>query len=529
MTTWFVTRHEGALDWARQQGIINEQDEVRCVGELSAQQVTLGDVVIGTLPVHLAGEICARGARYLHITMTVPAERRGNELSAEEMAAFGASCQQFHVLAAHDTPATSQPFTAPPAGRGVHLCLVSDQYMANLLPILKRRPAAIELVCTPEALKPGKGFDTLLRALLHFGYEGRQITRYEIDAECGTDFLAARQAARELRDSLLADYPEQPVTLNATGGTKILSTAFFVEFQGIETIYTDSQSGNCIRFLDDLERRPEALGKQFGAITDYFFCQGYGIVDSALAHPALLDAARQRKSVTRMLAEQGRHVVLGIFNSAAQDFATQILGKNGGKNTPAVERVSKLDAALPSNPISRLKAGWLTKKLCSAGLLLPHGDNSFAFANAEAMRYLSGGWIEEWAWHIATECRPDQCDFNVYIRSLADGDKPTPDGDESDNEIDLVMLHDNRLLIAECKTIFWQGANAKQDIFNKLDALGTHARGLFGKSLLVSAKELDKKAARRARAYGINVLQAETLFDLKDEIQSWMGSARAVR
>ena len=101
--------------------------------------------------------------------MTVPAERRGKELSAEEMTAFGATCQQFHVFAAHDTPSASMPISEPPAGSGVHLCLVSDQYMANLLPILKRRPAAIELVCTPEALKPGKGFDTLHSALLHFG------------------------------------------------------------------------------------------------------------------------------------------------------------------------------------------------------------------------------------------------------------------------------------------------------------------------------------------------------------------------
>ena len=64
MITWFVTRHEGALDWARQQGIINDRDDVRCVGELSAPMVSLGDVVIGTLPVHLISEICVRGARY---------------------------------------------------------------------------------------------------------------------------------------------------------------------------------------------------------------------------------------------------------------------------------------------------------------------------------------------------------------------------------------------------------------------------------------------------------------------------------
>ena len=36
----------------------------------------------------------------------------------------------------------------------IHVCLVSDQHWANMLAILKRRPARVELVCTPEMLKP---------------------------------------------------------------------------------------------------------------------------------------------------------------------------------------------------------------------------------------------------------------------------------------------------------------------------------------------------------------------------------------
>ena len=44
-----------------------------------------GDTVIGTLPVNLAAEVCARSARYLHLSLEVPREVRGRDLTADEM------------------------------------------------------------------------------------------------------------------------------------------------------------------------------------------------------------------------------------------------------------------------------------------------------------------------------------------------------------------------------------------------------------------------------------------------------------
>lgn len=44
----------------------------------------------GTLPVHLAEEVSARGGPYLHLVLELPPERRGLELTAEEMGRCGA-------------------------------------------------------------------------------------------------------------------------------------------------------------------------------------------------------------------------------------------------------------------------------------------------------------------------------------------------------------------------------------------------------------------------------------------------------
>lgn len=95
MTTWFITRHPGAIDWARTQQLPVDQ----FVSHLDPVQVQSGDTVMGSLPVHLAADICRRGARYLHLSLDLPAEFRGRELSAQELHQCNARLQAFLVTA----------------------------------------------------------------------------------------------------------------------------------------------------------------------------------------------------------------------------------------------------------------------------------------------------------------------------------------------------------------------------------------------------------------------------------------------
>lgn len=92
-TTWFVSRHPGAVEWARRRGITVD----RLVAHLDVGEVRPGDTVIGTLPVNLAAEVCARGARYVNLSLDLPQEARGRELSAEELERYGARLEPFRV------------------------------------------------------------------------------------------------------------------------------------------------------------------------------------------------------------------------------------------------------------------------------------------------------------------------------------------------------------------------------------------------------------------------------------------------
>lgn len=93
MTTYFVSRHSGAMAWAVQQGL---PIDVQCE-HLDTAFIREGDTVIGTLPVHLAAEVCARGGRYLHLVLALPAHARGRELSVEELTRYGARLAGYTV------------------------------------------------------------------------------------------------------------------------------------------------------------------------------------------------------------------------------------------------------------------------------------------------------------------------------------------------------------------------------------------------------------------------------------------------
>ena len=69
-----------------------------CV-HLDALAVEAGDTVIGSLPVHLAATVCAAGARYINLSLDLPASARGRELTANELIAFNARLEEYAVAA----------------------------------------------------------------------------------------------------------------------------------------------------------------------------------------------------------------------------------------------------------------------------------------------------------------------------------------------------------------------------------------------------------------------------------------------
>ena len=93
--TLFVTRHPGAVEWARRRGITAEM--IDHLDEDTIARLRPGDIIMGVLPVSVAAQICARGGRYLHLTMNIPPEARGRELTADDMERYGARLEEYSI------------------------------------------------------------------------------------------------------------------------------------------------------------------------------------------------------------------------------------------------------------------------------------------------------------------------------------------------------------------------------------------------------------------------------------------------
>ena len=94
MTTWFISRHQGAIDWIKQQP---EWHIDRFVTHLDPQEIRAGDIVLGTLPIHIAADICARGAAFYFLQLPQEAEKRGSEYTAQQMADMGCTLRRYHI------------------------------------------------------------------------------------------------------------------------------------------------------------------------------------------------------------------------------------------------------------------------------------------------------------------------------------------------------------------------------------------------------------------------------------------------
>ncbi|MCP5229389.1 CRISPR-associated protein Csx16 [Accumulibacter sp.] len=93
MSIWFISRHTGAIAWAKRQGMVVDHQ----LGHLDPQQVAAGDTVIGTLPINLAAEVCAREAKYYHPSLRLPPALRGTELDADQLEELDARLERYLI------------------------------------------------------------------------------------------------------------------------------------------------------------------------------------------------------------------------------------------------------------------------------------------------------------------------------------------------------------------------------------------------------------------------------------------------
>lgn len=381
----------------------------------------------------------------------------------------------------------------------IHVCLVSDQVLANLIPALMERPDRVVLVASTE-MKRRKQDEHLSLALAAHG-----IPSATVDDAPDVSLGAIRRYAEVLRDALSESEPSARVTLNATGGTKLMMLGFVEAFRygGIRTIYVDTA-----------HRRIEEIGgEEIGManvldVPSYLAAQGIRTDRIDSDDEARRDAIDKRAGLTRFIGTNVVKLQAGI------KILNGILAKAIEKDpSTRQERLARPDFELQKGAWSEFEK--LLVHGNALGLLeWQKGGKSGRFANLESARYFSGIWLEEYAWLCARDSRPFDARMGVHRAGI---------GDEEINEFDLLVAHTNQLLYVECKTANyqWQIGKANQDAY-KVDSLSRLTRGLFGATWLLSAIAPPQELLERARELRIRVLGPQEIPNLGSHITEWM-------
>ena len=93
MTTWFVSRHPGALDWIKSKGLQVD----KWIKHLDTSLIEPGDTVIGTLSMEAAATVCRKGARFIAIELNLSESMRGKELTSDTLNQIHCKLTEFCV------------------------------------------------------------------------------------------------------------------------------------------------------------------------------------------------------------------------------------------------------------------------------------------------------------------------------------------------------------------------------------------------------------------------------------------------
>lgn len=131
MAHFLVTRHVQTLEWIVRQGI-----DVAAVHHIDPSRINVGDVVVGTLPVHLVAELNNRGARYLHLELHLPESDRGRELNEDDLDRFGARLVEYHATKVTQNFARETLFECREKSRTFYIAIDGDDIGSKLESIM---------------------------------------------------------------------------------------------------------------------------------------------------------------------------------------------------------------------------------------------------------------------------------------------------------------------------------------------------------------------------------------------------------
>lgn len=408
----------------------------------------------------------------------------------------------------------------------LHVTLVTGRMEATMIPILQLKPENICLVASQRMLKSGERLEKLLNEQLPDSQVVLRKGLPDTDPEAIGNF--ALSLAEEL-DARREAEPELAITYDMTGGSKLMGLLFqeAMRLCGAEILYTDSNAGNLYQLGTDL--KPESFSTQpIESVLDtqlYLRLNGKHLRKSLSDQQDWRDKTEHRKALTKHL---GRHAealtsLFGVLNYLVHtsDKNKQPVILKGNRASGNMLNRDGYEQWLNHHPAKPWREALELMAQAEVVEWSPNAPLMLKFNTLDGAEYLSGGWLEEYAWHCAKDAGLD----DVYCGAQVT-DESAPK-DDIRNEFDLVAVHRNRMLLVECKTGRMDDQGPEQQVLHKLHSLSEQSSGLFGTNVLLSAQsfgntENHQRNIKRAASMQVHVLDGAALKQLPEKISTWV-------
>lgn len=381
-----------------------------------------------------------------------------------------------------------------------HVCLVSQQAAANLLPALdpQLKPARVVLVVTRKMERQASHLAAVLKE------SAINVETLQLSDE--HDF---RRSEGELLD-LAAKLGGVDVALNITGGTKLMSVAAQSVAQASywRMFYVDVDTDQVI-WLGNEEVASHPLQQQL-RLPHYLRSYGYVLRERISRSQA--SVAMKRLTDDLVLNVANLEDAIGMLNGIAQH----------------AENSRTLRTVLDSRQRDSRALEALLSKFAGAGVLTtPNENGEFTFASEDARSFVKGGWLELHAMQAVHQVHGD-----LKIRDKAEQLEVTDDSNGTRNELDVAFMARNRLFVIECKTaridlVQGRGEQATapkaNDALFKLSENCRRIGGLGTRGMLLSYRALRDPEKQLARALGIEVVAGGEIARLADRLRQWVG------
>ena len=437
MTTYFVSRHPGAIAWATEQGITSEATIE--LNNLDINQIQAGDIVIGTLPVQLVAQLNDKGASYQHLVIDTPPEWRGMELTNEQMRQCHARIEKYSVKL-ESKRYFSDENAIPEGINTIQFCIASDQLEPNFMAASQLKPSKVYILSTDEPKFKNKAA-TLQRALQQIGIDSELIDTLPKDGNPAT----LRRFANALIEAIREISPHFHLMFNATGGKKTMSFVLNQTFEATanaSVIYVDIEAKK-LQFLAPWQWTFIPIRPDLITVKTALTLRNYQIEKIKSHDKRWTDKAISRAKLLNWMVDNLQYInyFLGDLNKIAAD---ALKSKNFNGLTLKLPKTNTLFY----KPIEQALNLFQENKL----ITLNEDKTKLSFTNAESRDFLNGFWIEEYCW---------------------------------------LVLKDNYLIMIESKTKNFSNENKKNSEVYRVDSLKVELAGYYSLAMIVSSRDVD--------------------------------------